>query len=114
KHEFDEKQSKPEQAKPEKEPVVEPKTPEKEVSSTKKDKKNKEETGLIFKVQIATSSQKKELTPENFNGIEDVTYYEAGGIYRYTVGNEKNIEAANILQLKLKEKGFTDAFIVAF
>ena len=114
KQEFDEKQSKPEQPKLEKEPVVESKTPEKEVSSTKKDKKNKEETGLIFKVQIATSSQKKELIPENFNGIENVTYYEAGGIYRYTVGNEKNIEAANILQLKLKEKGFTDAFIVAF
>ena len=69
---------------------------------------------MIFKVQIATSSQKKELIPENFNGIEAVSYYEAGGIYRYTVGNEKSIEAANILQLKLKEKGFTDAFIVAF
>ncbi|MDT8411436.1 MAG: N-acetylmuramoyl-L-alanine amidase [Vicingaceae bacterium] len=114
KQEFDEKQSKPEQPKPEKEPVIEQKAPEKDVLSTKKDKKNKEETGLIFKVQIATSSQKKELIPENFNGIENVTYYEAGGIYRYTVGNEKSIEAANILQLKLKEKGFTDAFIVAF
>lgn len=114
KQEFDEKEVKPEQPKPEKEQVVKEKISEKEVSSTKKDKKNKEETGLIFKVQIATSSQKKELIPENFNGIEAVSYYEAGGIYRYTVGNEKSIEAANILQLKLKEKGFTDAFIVAF
>lgn len=111
KQEFDEKEVKPEQLKPEKEQVVEEKNPEKEVSSTKK---NKDETGLIFKVQIATSSQKKELIPKNFNGIEAVSYYEAGGIYRYTVGNEKSIEAANILQLKLKEKGFTDAFIVAF
>lgn len=114
KQEFDEKEVKPEQPKPEKEQIIEEKIPEKEVSSTKKDKKKKEEIGLIFKVQIATSSQKKELIPENFNGIEDVSYYEAGGIYRYTVGNEKSIEAANILQLKLKEKGFTDAFIVAF
>jgi N-acetylmuramoyl-L-alanine amidase len=115
--EFDEKQVKPEQPESEKEQVIEQKTPEKETPSTKKDKKDKNtkaETGLIFKVQIATSSQKKELIPENFNGIEDVTYYEAGGIYRYTVGNEKSIETANILQLKLKEKGFTDAFIVAF
>ncbi len=115
--EFDEKQAKPEQPEPEKEQVIEQKTSEKEDPSNRKDKKDKNtkaETGLIFKVQIATSSQKKELMPENFNGIENVTYYEAGGIYRYTVGNEKSIEAANVLQLKLKEKGFTDAFIVAF
>lgn len=114
KQEFDEKEAHPEQLKPEKEQIVEQEKHEKEVPLTKKEKKNKEETGLIFKVQIATSSQKKELIPENFNGVENVTSYEAGGIYRYTVGSEKSIESANILQLKLKEKGFSDAFIVAF
>lgn len=94
-------------------------TPAIEAPKEKPDKKEKpkdtpKEEGLVFKVQIATSSQKKELIPENFNGVENVSYYEAGGIYRYTVGHEKSIDQANILQLKLKEKGFTDAFIVAF
>lgn len=75
-------------------------------------KKNKK--GVTYKVQIATSSEKKELIPENFKGLKTVNLYEAGGLYRYTVGNEKSIEAANKLKLKLKEKGFENAFVVAF
>lgn len=102
-----------EQLEPQKEtPVIT--TPKEKNNKKDKQKDAPKEEGLVFKVQIATSSQKKELIPENFNGVENVSYYEAGGIYRYTVGNEKSIDQANILQLKLKEKGFTDAFIVAF
>ena len=77
-------------------------------------KKTEEEKGIVFKVQIATSSVKKELIPENFNGVENVGLYEAGGLFRYTVGEEKSIANANLLQLRLKGKGFKDAFIVAF
>lgn len=80
-------------------------------------KKNKEvpvEKGVVFSVQIATSSVKYELLPENFNGVENVTIYEAGGLFRYTVGKEKNMTDANTLQLQLRANGFTDAFIVAF
>ncbi|MCO6500900.1 MAG: N-acetylmuramoyl-L-alanine amidase [Vicingus serpentipes] len=84
------------------------------VDKKEKNKKKENEVGIVFKVQIATSSIKKELTPANFNGVENVALYEAGGLYRYTVGNERNITDANRLQLQLKEKGFTDAFIVAF
>ncbi|MCB9359804.1 MAG: N-acetylmuramoyl-L-alanine amidase [Flavobacteriales bacterium] len=81
----------------------------------KKDKKNEAvEEGVVFKVQIATSSVKTDLKPENFKGVEGVGLYEAGGLYRYTVGNEKSMGAANILQLQLRNKGFEDAFIVAF
>ena len=52
--------------------------------------------------------------PANFNGVEGVGIYEAGGLYRYTVGKKTNMSDANQLQLQLKAKGFTDAFIVAF
>ena len=102
-----------------KEEVVEEKKeelPKEEPKKPKKDKKKPEEKeeGVVFKVQIATSSIKKELSPENFNGLENVNLYEAGGLYRYTVGGEKNMGKANLLQLQLKQKGFTDAFIVAF
>jgi len=91
----------------------------KEDDNKKKDKKKKNKTpeaekGVVFKVQIATSSVKKELVPANFNGVENVGLYEAGGLYRYTVGSEKSMDEANRLQLQLKAKGFTDAFIVAF
>jgi len=86
-----------------------PKNPKKE-----KDKKPEVELGVVFKIQIATSSVKTELKPENFNGLEGVSLYEAGGLYRYTYGNEKSMGDANNLQLQLKDKGFKDAFIVAF
>ena len=90
-----------------------------EDNNTKKNKLKKNEVvlseeGLIYKIQIATSSVKKELVASNFNGVENVEFYEAGGVFRYTVGSEKSISTANILQLKLREKGFEDAFIVAF
>ncbi|MBE7442005.1 MAG: N-acetylmuramoyl-L-alanine amidase [Flavobacteriales bacterium] len=85
-----------------------------EEKKNKKDKKPEKEEGVVFKIQIATSSVKTELKPENFNGLEGVTLYEAGGLYRYTYGNEKSMNDANRLQLQLKEKGFKDAFIVAF
>ena len=83
----------------------------------KRNKKNRgenDEKGIIFKVQIATSSLKLELKPQNFNGVEDVKIYEAGGLYRYTVGKLTNMTDANRLQLQLRSNGFKDAFIVAF
>ena len=53
-------------------------------------------------------------TPENFNGLKGVSYYEAGGLYRYTYGEEDDWESANRLQQKVKESGFEDSFVVAF
>jgi N-acetylmuramoyl-L-alanine amidase len=94
-----------------------------EVVDDKKNKKDKKKTedgspkledGVVFKIQIATSSIKTELIPANFNGLEGVDLYEAGGLFRYTYGKEKNMGDANSLQLQLKDKGFKDAFIVAF
>lgn len=99
---------------------VEEQSPKPEVKEVVEDKKNKKdkktevELGVVFKIQIATSSVKIELKPENFNGLEGVGLYEAGGLYRYTYGSEKTMSEANSLQLQLKEKGFKDAFIVAF
>ena len=72
------------------------------------------EKGLLFKVQIATFGKKVEAQPDNFNGLDNISYYEAGGLYRYTYGAEKTWEAANQLQQKVKESGYNDAFIVAF
>jgi N-acetylmuramoyl-L-alanine amidase len=91
-------------------------------SETQVGKKNKKrnkknnlvEQGVVFKVQITSSPKKIELKPGNFNGIEGVGLYEAGGLYRYVVGVEKNMTDANRLQLQMRAKGFKDAFIVAF
>ena len=69
---------------------------------------------ISFKVQLATTTNKLKTSPENFKGLKNVEFYEAGGLFRYTYGNEKTWDAANKLQQKAKESGFNDAFIVAF
>ncbi|MAY82914.1 MAG: hypothetical protein CMP59_02165 [Flavobacteriales bacterium] len=69
---------------------------------------------LVFKVQLATSSQEVEPKAENFNGLEGVEYYEAGGLFRYTYGDEHSWEDASKLQDEVRSKGFEDAFIIAF
>lgn len=75
---------------------------------------HQEVEGLVFKVQLATSSKKISTEPKNFNGLTGVEYYEAGGLYRYTIGSENSWEAAAKLQDSVKSKGFEDAFVVAF
>lgn len=69
---------------------------------------------IIFKVQLATTTNKISTSPSNFKGLDGVEYYEAGGLFRYTYGAEKSWEAANKLQIKVKESGFEDAFVIAF
>ncbi len=97
-------------------PTIKKEVVEAPKGKTKKHKKKKGtvEKGVVFKVQIATSSKKLELIPANFNGVEGVEIYEAGGLYRYTVGKEKNMTDANILQVSLRAKGYKDAFVVVF
>lgn len=69
---------------------------------------------VTFMVQIATSSKLVETKPENFKRLEGVTFYEAGGLYRYTYGNEDSWDKASELQKEVVEKGYNDAFIIAF
>lgn len=69
---------------------------------------------IIFKVQIATSSRKLKENDPQFNGLEDIEYYEAGGLFRYTTGKTSSYKQATEIQQFAKEKGFKDAFIVAF
>jgi len=78
---------------------------------------NEEETredGLVFKVQLIASSQKVLLNPENFKGLTEVIEYKEGEIYKYVVGHEKDLVHASEKQQEIKEKGFKDAFVVAF
>jgi N-acetylmuramoyl-L-alanine amidase len=65
-----------------------------------------------YKVQISFSTKKLELTPENFNGLVNVTVVEANGGYKYYYG-QGTLEACKIFLDEAKQKGFTSAFIVA-
>ncbi|MFW5758621.1 MAG: N-acetylmuramoyl-L-alanine amidase family protein [Bacteroidota bacterium] len=69
---------------------------------------------ISFRVQFATTSEKKQPNDPFFTDLEGVSYYEHQGLYKYTLGNESTLEAASKIQKELHEKGFTDAFVVAF
>lgn len=69
---------------------------------------------LIFKVQFASSDKKIPLTSEKFKGIKLVGEYKAGGVFKYTAGEEKDLAAATALQNEMRARGYKDAFVVAF
>lgn len=69
---------------------------------------------IIFRIQIASSSVNKQLNDPVFKGLKDVKQYYHNGLYKYTVGEEKSLKKANDLLYMLQDKGFKDAFIIAF
>ncbi|MDR4989254.1 MAG: N-acetylmuramoyl-L-alanine amidase [Bacteroidales bacterium] len=72
------------------------------------------EVNISFRVQFATSSEKRAVDDEAFRGLERVSWYFHEGLYKYTVGNEPSLEAAANIQREVQEAGFPDAFVVAF
>ena len=79
--------------------------------NTESDKKNQE---LIFKVQITSSSTRLAKNSSQFKRLESVWEYKDSGLYKYTVGNQKDLKSASVLQSELRKKGFSGAFVVAF
>ena len=61
----------------------------------------------MSKVSLATNSSR-------FRGIENVWEYKHGGVYKYTIGNKRDLPSAIALQSELRKKGFGDAFVVIF
>jgi hypothetical protein len=69
---------------------------------------------IIFKVQIISSDTLLAKNSPKLKGLKNVWEYIDGGLYKYTVGNEKDLKSASVLQSKLRKKGFVGAFVVAF
>ena len=67
---------------------------------------------LAYKVQISYSTKKIELTPENFNGLANITMIEVNGGYKYYCG-QGTLEACKKFLTEAKLKGYKTAFIVA-
>lgn len=68
----------------------------------------------VFKVQIAVSSTLKDCTPENFNGLEGVGYYQEGRLYKYTFGEFATQSEAEEARKEAVAAGFQDAYLIAF
>jgi uncharacterized coiled-coil protein SlyX len=69
---------------------------------------------IIFKVQILSSSTRLQKTSQQFRGFKNIWEYIENGLYKYTVGNHKDLKSASALQLELRSKGFNGAFVVSF
>lgn len=68
--------------------------------------------GLKFMIQIASSTSKKELIPENFNGIKDITELASQDRFRYATGSFMNYSEAVEYRKKI-EPIYPDAFVIA-
>ena len=72
------------------------------------------EKSLFFSVQISTSDVKIPLNSNIFNGL-DVKEYSQGNLYKYYTGSfVKDIDGAKNLKVELQDKGFKNAFVIAF
>jgi N-acetylmuramoyl-L-alanine amidase len=70
--------------------------------------------GIIYKVQITTSTQPIKTVPQNFKGLENVSFFKESNLIKYTVGEESTFNSAKKLMDLAKNKGYKDAFIIAF
>jgi hypothetical protein len=73
-----------------------------------------EKEGVVFKVQLKSSWKKIPLNTTVFKGLPKVDYYFTDNLYKYTIGNFSSAEACEEYRKIAAEKGFKDAFIVAF
>jgi len=73
-----------------------------------------EEVTYVFKVQLASSSQPVNTSPDNFMGLENVEEYRDNDLYKYLYGAATTYEGAKNLQKSVRQKGYRGAFVVAF
>jgi len=69
---------------------------------------------IIFKVQIISSDTLLAMNSPKLKGLKNIWEYKDDGLYKYTVGNEKDLKSAFVLQSEFRRKGFVGAFVVAF
>jgi len=67
---------------------------------------------IVYMIQIATSSSKTEVKPENFNGLTDVVELNAIDRFKYATGSFTDYSSAVKYRKKL-ESTYPDAFVIA-
>ncbi len=68
---------------------------------------------IFFSVQIATTSEKRELNPANFKGLDQLHEFAETERYRYSSGRFKEYMDAVAYRKQITDK-FPDAFVIAF
>lgn len=88
----------------------------KEVPNLSIDESTPEETAntVVFKVQLSSSSTPIDITPDAFNGLENVEMIQDEELYKYLYGAAFTYNSAKELQKDVRKTGYKGAFIVAF
>ena len=68
---------------------------------------------VMYKVQFLSSSKLFQLNDPVFKNIPDVNIEKTGNMYKYTAGRCVTYIEVVALQTKIKEMGYSDAFIIA-
>jgi N-acetylmuramoyl-L-alanine amidase len=74
--------------------------------------KSKEE--VIFKIKIASSKNKILVKSYNFKGLKNVQRVKVGSYYKYYYGITTSFKEVKNSLLKVKKKGYSDAYVAAF
>lgn len=75
---------------------------------------NKENSNILFKVQISASAKKLELKPKNFKGLKNVSVDYDNKVYKYMYGETRDYNESKNLLEEAKAKGYNSAFLIAF
>ena len=76
---------------------------------------SKNNTGkVVFKIQIAASSNSIETKSFNFRNLSPISREKEGSLYRYFFGETDSYTKAKKMKIKAIRKGYEHAFIVAF
>ena len=70
-------------------------------------------TGIVFKIQILTSSRPIAKNDKRLKGLKNVDYYKEGGLYKYTYGTSPDYNKVVRTKRTIAAQ-FKDAFIIAF
>lgn len=69
---------------------------------------------VAFRVQLTSSDKKIPLTSTQFKDIDGLWEYKENGLFKYTAGSFDDSNEALKMQKAMREKGFKEAFVVAF
>jgi N-acetylmuramoyl-L-alanine amidase len=70
--------------------------------------------GVRFRVQFALYPAEKPINSPEFKGIDKVKCYKHNNMYKYTTGDEADLESAMKIRQDMVAKGYKDAFVVPF
>jgi len=112
--EYERENALPPQLTAEQRAILAPGVPVEKTPATKTPVSKPKTHQVIYRVQFLTSPRELAATDQRLKNISELFFYEHNGLRKYTSGAFESQQAAQRHQAAMKQKGFKDAFVVAF